>query len=298
MNFSLLRQLCPLLAAATMVLLLAGCGDSHAPTAAVQTTDDGLPLADGGSNGGSNGEEGDKTSTIAPGEPNPATPVASIEALVEQVAELGVEATYQGQSLEQSFFFPAAHIITINGQDVRVFSYATTDALQQDAAQVSADGTTLGTTSVRWIAPPRFFARSTFLALYVGADADIIGALESIFGKPFAGEGAQTAIIIDSPYVLADIRGAIAQVETSPEASSTGVLVRLLIQGTVGTDTVYDVAWVEIVAATEISFDGETLAPPTLADLTPGRQVQVSFVGPVRESYPVQAIAGQVLIFR
>mgnify|MGYP002641471618 FL=1 len=190
MNFSLFRHPRPLLAAATMALLLAGCGDSHAPTAAIDTAGDGLPLADDGSNG----HERDNTSTIAPGEPNPATPVAGVEALVAQLNELGVDATYQGQSLEQSFFFPGAHIITVNGQDVRVFSYTTTDALKQDAAQVSADGTTIGTASVHWIAPPRFFARNTFLALYVGVDADIVGALESVFGKPFAGEGAQTVI--------------------------------------------------------------------------------------------------------
>jgi hypothetical protein len=60
---------------------------------------------------------------------------------------------------------------------------------------------------------------------------------------------------------------------------------------------VYDKAWIEIVAATQILFAGETFAPPTLDDLATGRQVQVIFM-PVLESYPVQAVARTVLIYR
>ena len=54
----------------------------------------------------------------------------------------------------------------------------------------------------------------------------------------------------------------------------------------------------ERVAETSISFDAEIFAPPTLADLELGRQVQVTFTSPVRESYPVQAVAAQIIILR
>ncbi|MFP6590683.1 MAG: hypothetical protein VCE12_09195 [Candidatus Latescibacterota bacterium] len=47
-------------------------------------------------------------------------PISSVEAPVAQLSETGVDVTYQGQSLERSFFLPAAHPININGQDVRV----------------------------------------------------------------------------------------------------------------------------------------------------------------------------------
>jgi hypothetical protein len=79
--------------------------------------------------------------------------------------------------------------VTVNGQDVRVFAYDTVAALKQDAAQVSVDGGTIGMTSVRWMAPPRFYARSTFLALYVGADAEIIGALEGYLRRTLRRRG-------------------------------------------------------------------------------------------------------------
>jgi hypothetical protein len=39
---------------------------------------------------------------------------------VAQHSETGVDVTYQGQSLDRSFFLLAAHPININGQDVRV----------------------------------------------------------------------------------------------------------------------------------------------------------------------------------
>jgi hypothetical protein len=102
----------------------------------------------------------------------------------------------------------------------------------------------------------------------------------------------------DEPARLADIRGTIAELQTYAEGESASVLLRILVEGVGTDDTLYDKAWVEIVAATQISFDGESFAPPTLGDLTPGRQVSVIFIGPVRESYPVQAVAGQVMIYR
>jgi len=79
---------------------------------------------------------------------------------VAQLSETGVDVTYQGQSLKRSFFLPAAHLININGQDVRVFTYDSVKALEEDASKISLDGTTLDLTSVLWIAPPRFYARA------------------------------------------------------------------------------------------------------------------------------------------
>jgi hypothetical protein len=439
MKLSPWRHIRPLLVTVAMPLLLAACGGGHSPTASSGADSDDLSLVD---DDGAERQDGDG-STIAPGEPNPSTPVTSVEALVAKLAEMGVEATYQGQSLERSFFFPAAHLVNINGQDVRVFAYDSVEALEEDAEKISPDGSTLDLTSVLWITAPRFYARGTFLVLYVGVDAEIVEALESIFGSPFAGEGALTpdvvidpgtsgeapqdpALIVvgspeelerlaaylpeadlsdevraadlsqnwivavfrgamptagyrieiesvrldaegqvivevslggpgidelvaqvitypvdvkviarqglqdpsdvewsmrtgggavlpaadgipsdplptepdDEPVRLPDIRGAITELETYAEGESASVLLRILVEGAGTDDTVFDKAWVEIVAATRISFDGESFAPPTLDDLTPGRRVSVIFIGPVRESYPVQAVAGQVMIYR
>ena len=92
------------------------------------------------------------------------------------------------------------------------------------------------------------------------------------------------------------ITGIIDTAEFLEEADASGLLGRFLVRGDGSTN--YDQAWVEILRDTQISFDGESFAPPTLADLAPGRTVAVIFSGPVRESYPVQAVAGQIVIRR
>lgn len=476
---SLLRHTRPLLALAMMGLLLAGCGDGSSPTAADPDSEELSQIDDGGENGFR-----DDDLTILPGEPNPATPLTDVESLVAQLQQLGLDVTYQGQSLEQSFLFPSAHLITVEGEDVRVYLYDSVERLKEDAAKISIDGGTLAGTPVRWMAPPRFYARGTFLALYVGVDEAIVAALDSLFGRPFAGHGATVAepgipgdgsytiaeptlivvttteeverlapyvsdeisaeelaavdlsqsvvvavfrgqqntagyaieietvgpdaagqVIVevsltdpgsddlvaqvitypldvkvvsrqdvltpgeatwtaqtadgrhlatyglgsgpvisdplpldpstggdtgdepmpvepdggigdgagpipvepdsgigttpdDEPFRLADIRGTITEVESYDEPTASGVVRRLLVEGAGTDDTLYDIAWVEISDATEISFDGETFAPPTLDDLANGRQVEIHFTGPVRESDPVQAVAEQVMIFR
>jgi hypothetical protein len=478
MTDSLLRHTRPLLALATMGLLLAGCGDGSSPTAA--DPDEELSQIDDGGEGLTLDDE----LTLLPGEPNPATPLTDVEGLVLQLQQLGLDATYQGQSLEQSFLFPSAHLISIEGEDVRVYLYDTIERLKEDAAKISIDGGTLAGTPVRWMAPPRFYARGTFLALYVGVDEAIVAALDSLFGRPFAGHGAtvhepgipgdgsltitEPALIVattideverlapyvsdeipaaelaaidltqsvvvavfrgqqntagyaveietvgvdaagqvivevsltdpgsddlvaqvitypldvkvvsrqdvllpeeakwmaqtadgrqlatyglgsgpvisdplpldpstgddtgdepvpvepdggigdgagpipvepdsgigttpdDEPFRLADIRGTITEVEVYDGPTASGIERRLLVQGAGTDDTVYDIAWVEIFEATELSFDGETFAPPTTQDLAVGRQVEIRFTGTVRESYPVQAVAEQVMIFR
>lgn len=152
-----------------LALSQAACGDGHSPTASEGADAQDLSVVEdsGARNGGD-------APAIAPGEPNPGVPVASVEALVTALSETGVNATYQGQSLGTSWFLPAEHLVNINGQDVRIFAYDSVQALEEDADKVSLDGGTIGLVSVRWMAPPRFYARGAFLALYVGVDEEII----------------------------------------------------------------------------------------------------------------------------
>ena len=125
-----------------------------------------------------------------------------------------------------------------------------------------------------------------------GDDSEDLSLVEEDGGR---GDGVGT-LASGEPNPSTPISSVEALVAQLSESAS--VLVRILVEGAGTDDTVYDKAWIEIVAATQISFDGETFAPPTLADLATGRQVQVIFIGPVRESYSVQAVARTVLIYR
>ena len=58
-------------------------------------------------------------------------------------------------------------------------------------------------------------------------------------------------------------------------------------------DAQFDKAWVEITDGTLIQHSGQE---ESVGALEPGVRVQVVFDGAVRESYPVQATAGFVVI--
>jgi hypothetical protein len=475
------------LAGLAVALLLTACGDGSAsPTAAAEADADGQDLALRDDASGTAGDDDPTTSgpavdgpAITPGEPNPSAPL-SVEDLAGRFSELGADVVVVGED-EATFFLPAPQLLTVNGQEVRVFAYESVEELKADAARISADAGMLDGTPVRWMEAPYFFARGTFLVLYVGVDADVIDVLYATLGTPIAGRGAPTDVVsppnpgvddgdrlLDPALIVAgtedemlrllallqderqaeilgqvdlseswvvavfrgqlptagygveielvrvtetggvvvevslqnpakdallaevltypvdvavvprsealdpavadwvaltadgqpmarfadgvtssgndgvvpgttvdplpvdvgdgtggdddlqlptaddlgvdvgdisdrfkvDIRGTISEMEVHEDADSAGVLMRILVEGESGSDLSYDRAWVDIRHDTALSFDGETFAPPTLRDLEPGRTVAVTFTGPVRESYPVQAVAQMLTILR
>jgi hypothetical protein len=92
-----------------------------------------------------------------------------------------------GDPVEQAFFTVQGKIIKVNGADVQVFEYASTEAMEPMAAQVSADGGSVGTSMMMWMATPHFFKSGRVLVLYVGDDMAILAALRSVLGEQFAG---------------------------------------------------------------------------------------------------------------
>lgn len=70
-----------------------------------------------------------------------------------------------------------------------------------------------------------------------------------------------------------------------------------LVEGKKEADTSYDKASVTILKKTTIlRVEGELLKEAKADDLKKGMRVEVTFVGPVRESYPVQADARKIVI--
>jgi hypothetical protein len=90
-------------------------------------------------------------------------------------------------SVSQPFFSRPGRVLRVEGEDIQVFEYDTPSAASADAARVSADGGTVGTTHIDWIAPPHFFRRDRVIVLYVGQGAAVRAALESALGPQFAG---------------------------------------------------------------------------------------------------------------
>ena len=90
-----------------------------------------------------------------------------------------------------------------------------------------------------------------------------------------------------------DIRGFVKDVRKGDGK----ILTVILIEGTRDKDTSQDKASVKITRATKLVRAGaKDRRAATVDDLKAGVRVEVIFTGPVAESYPVQATAGEVRI--
>ena len=101
-----------------------------------------------------------------------------------QATGMNVEA---GDQITQPFFSVTGQTLKVNGQDVQVFVYDTAQAMEAEAAQIAADGSTIGTSMPSWMDDPHFFKNGRILLLYLGQDQKIMDILSGIFGPQFAG---------------------------------------------------------------------------------------------------------------
>jgi hypothetical protein len=100
---------------------------------------------------------------------------------------LGTGATAVGD-VDQPFFSITGRMIKVHGEDVQVFQYANAAAADVESAPISGDGRAIGTRKIRWIGSPHFFKREKLLVLYVGDNGKVLGSLEAVLGRQFAGE--------------------------------------------------------------------------------------------------------------
>jgi hypothetical protein len=106
--------------------------------------------------------------------------------VVDGLRGAGATAEAAGE-VSQQFLSVKGQAISVNGEQVQVFEYANEAALEADAATVSPDGSTVGTTMITWVATPHFYRSGTVMVLYIGDDAGTLKALERILGPQFAG---------------------------------------------------------------------------------------------------------------
>ena len=69
------------------------------------------------------------------------------------------------------------------------------------------------------------------------------------------------------------------------------------MEGRKDKDTEFDKAMVKVTKATKIFQQvGKDLKPASFDDLKPGVRLEIQFLGPVSESFPVMATAGKIVI--
>ena len=106
--------------------------------------------------------------------------------------------------------------------------------------------------------------------------------------------------IIDGTEVSeVDIRGTITEVNRieSPGNGSSAILGAVLLEGMVEEDTRYDKASITITRETAIFEQrGTELQSANFEDLVVGMRAEAAFAGPVRETYPLQGTAAELVI--
>jgi len=89
-------------------------------------------------------------------------------------------------TIDQIFFSPQGNIFSINGADIQVFEYESSESMEAEASQVASDGGSIGTSMITWVDTPHFYKTGRIVVLYVGSDSATLDLLEMVLGPQFA----------------------------------------------------------------------------------------------------------------
>jgi hypothetical protein len=106
--------------------------------------------------------------------------------LIDRLRTVGVRVEGDGE-VEQPFLSIRGRMIKLHSEDVQVFQYSSATEMEAQAALISRDGSTVGTTKIHWIGSPHFYKQGRLLVLYVGDSEKVRKSLEAVLGQQFAG---------------------------------------------------------------------------------------------------------------
>jgi hypothetical protein len=92
-----------------------------------------------------------------------------------------------GDPISQPFFSVEGNILKVNGADVQLFEYESSEAMELESSQIAPDGSSSATTMITWIDTPHFYKAGKIIVLYIGSDATVLDLLEDALGPQFAG---------------------------------------------------------------------------------------------------------------
>ncbi len=106
--------------------------------------------------------------------------------LIDNLRAAGATVEPAGEII-QDFFSASGQAIKVNGEDVQVFEYSNEAETETEAALVSPDGSSIGTSMPFWIGPPHFYKSGRIIVLYIGENSAVINVLQDVLGAQFAG---------------------------------------------------------------------------------------------------------------
>jgi hypothetical protein len=115
-----------------------------------------------------------------------AAAVQDLNGLMAALQAAGMTVESAG-AVSQPLFSVPGQGIKVNGQEVQVYVFDTPEAMEAAAAQVTPDGSSIGTTMPTWTSDPHFYKGDRLLIVYVGQDQKVLDILSGTFGPQFAG---------------------------------------------------------------------------------------------------------------
>ncbi len=117
--------------------------------------------------------------------------VQDYDSFIDSLLAIGATVEHETlpQVIVQDFFSVTGQVFKVNGEEVQLFEYSSQSEAEAQAALVSPDGSTIGTSMPFWVAPPHFYKAGKIIVLYIGENTTILDLLESVLGAQFAGRG-------------------------------------------------------------------------------------------------------------
>jgi hypothetical protein len=139
--------------------------------------------------GGAMGPSPTDFPAVASSAPSPAAPpqAARFVADLQRVgAVVGAAEVLEPGSSYPWIPVPAVRI-SIGGEQVSAFEYATSGELEDALRHTSADGHEFAGAQVSWISDPHIYRSDRLIVLYVGRSQPILDLLDAVVGPPIAG---------------------------------------------------------------------------------------------------------------
>lgn len=116
----------------------------------------------------------------------PSGPVSDYASLVDSIKSRGI-AVDLVEELDDSPFSTTTKVISVGGATIQVYEFQSESDAESAILTVSEDGTEIGTSIIRWMDTPHFYAKGKIIVLYVGQNPEVTSLLESFLGNQFAG---------------------------------------------------------------------------------------------------------------
>jgi hypothetical protein len=170
-----------------LAFLLAACGGQATPPANVAgAVNTAVPAANTLAASTAAATAAGAVSTLAASTAVQTAAVQDLNSLMAALQAAGVTVGSAG-AVSQPLFNVPGQSLTVNGQEVQAYVFDTPQAMEAAAAEVAADGSTIGTTTPTWTSDPHFYKADRLLVVYVGQDQKIMDILSNAFGAQFAG---------------------------------------------------------------------------------------------------------------